>query len=622
MRANLHNPRGVVGQFALRGGNEGGETMSYYHMSMSNVSRAAGSSSLATASYITGETIHDELFKGMTYSYGNKDRILEHDIVLPMHADPKLNDVEALFNSIEKFETADNARTAKKIVVALPEECDIDTHRKIIKEYIKENITSEGYACCYALHLNNAGTNPHAHILIPNRRIDSTTGTWEKSKRKTVFALDNDGNKIPVIDSATGKQKIGPRNKKIWKRIPVDPNPLDKKEKLKSMRESWAKCCNKYLSAENQITHLSHKERGLIIKPTIHEGYYARKMEQEGKVSRRCEYNREIKKYNAELTTKINSNKNEINNLEHKRNQMKLFVKGLELNEQRIKGNAKLLQSNTPPFARENTMLRLRGSSLVLGGGRERSQNKENENILQMPLSGSGDNQLQRTRERGNTNDTRMHSEADVQLLNVEKKAVPNAPDPAAKARPEPVHQTQPPALTNPISPPKENNHLDKTSTPTPPEKRVRTRTSPGAIKQPTVGDWIKSSTVKLTNARNSMVYKLSSANSSLKQKLYAGIKCCDANLRLLNKAPATIKNKGLGISGASMPSPTPYNQTAEKSLLDIIKWASDATSCNLSKDLGIVGLSGKVIESDTSKALKNSIERDKDMDFDEDFEL
>ena len=641
--------------------------MSYYHMSMSNVSRAAGSSSLATASYITGELIHDEFLEGKVYSYGNKERILEHDIVLPDHTDPKLNNVEALFNSIEQFETGSNARTAKKIVVALPEECDIDTHRKIIKQYIEKNITAEGYACCYALHLNNAGTNPHAHILIANRQIDVLTGTWKKTKYKKEYALDNNGNKIPVIDPTTGKQKLGPRNTKVWKRINVEVNPLDKKEKLQSMRESWAKCCNKYLSADNQITHLSHKERGLITEPTIHEGYYARKIEQEGKISDLCEKNREIKKINAELVAEFNSNKESLKKSQHKLSNYKLIEKGFVLDEQRndwqrIKRNTNEIKGvNTEEYKRysngceienalQNSMLQLRGSSLVFGGRKgTEGQLFTNKSILktQMSLQNTWNSELQRADERRNTRDKSLLIEPDY--VKSDKPAISTAPDPAANASSEPVQQTQPspvstqtvesissPKASNPMRQNALNNLDGTTSTasapvvkdipepvkqiqpPSPsPVKKVRTRSK---LVKPTitVGDWIRKSTTNLKNIRGNMLSKLASARGDVKICLKAGIKYCDTNLNLLAKAPASLKTKSIGGYGASMPSSSNYNQSAEKSLSDLIKWATDATSCDLGKDLGIVGISGMKIESDIEKKLEQSIIKEEGIDIDD----
>src|SRR5699024_1730877 len=77
----------------------------------------------------------------------------------------------------------------------------------------------------------------------------------------------------------------------------------DSKERLNIWRENWAKMTNKYLENKGlteRISEKSYAEQGIEKQPTIHEGYVARKMEKEGKVSDRCEINRKIKKENYE----------------------------------------------------------------------------------------------------------------------------------------------------------------------------------------------------------------------------------------------------------------------------------------------------------------------------------
>ena len=50
-----------------------------------------------------------------------------------------------------------------------------------------------------------------------------------------------------------------------------------------------------------RIDHRSHAERGLLERPTVHEGVVARAMEKKGIISDRCELNRQIKADNALL---------------------------------------------------------------------------------------------------------------------------------------------------------------------------------------------------------------------------------------------------------------------------------------------------------------------------------
>ena len=162
--------------------------MAIYSCNISNVSRAKGSSSCATLSYISGEKVRDERL-GKSFRYGREERVILTETLLPEGAPVEFQNPAVLFNAIENYETAENARTAKKIMVALPKEFDLTMQKKVVDEFIEKQITSRGYACSYAIHHDKENMNPHAHILIANRQIDKKTGEWT-AKRKMEYALD------------------------------------------------------------------------------------------------------------------------------------------------------------------------------------------------------------------------------------------------------------------------------------------------------------------------------------------------------------------------------------------------------------------------------------------------
>lgn len=266
--------------------------MAIFHMSISNVSRAKGSSSCASLAYIAASKVYEERTH-QTYSYGRKERVMKVATLLPDGAPHAYADATQLFNAIEKYEQASSARTAKKIVVALPRELSLDESDEILTDFIRDNLCANGYCATYAIHRDKDGNNPHAHILVANRQINKK-GEWS-SKRKMEYALDEKGERIPLIDKKTGKQKVDKRNRKQWKRISAEQNPLDKKQFLEQLREAWAVECNKHLSQEDRIDHRSNAARGIDDIPTIHEGYAARAMEARGDVSERMEINRQIR---------------------------------------------------------------------------------------------------------------------------------------------------------------------------------------------------------------------------------------------------------------------------------------------------------------------------------------
>ncbi len=272
--------------------------MAIYSCNISNVSRATGSSSCATLSYIESEKVYDERLGETFYGFGRSERVEATGTLLPEGAPSRYQDPAVLFNELEMYETAANARTAKKIRVALPREFDLEKNIEVVEAYIRKNLTENRYAATYAIHNDEDNNNPHAHILVANRQINEK-GEWS-IKRKMEYALDDKGERIPILN-ADGTQKVDKRNRKQWKRINVEQNPLDKKEFLQELRESWATECNKYLAPDQQIDHRSNEARGIEDEPTIHEGYVAREIEKNGGISERCQISREIKERNSLL---------------------------------------------------------------------------------------------------------------------------------------------------------------------------------------------------------------------------------------------------------------------------------------------------------------------------------
>ena len=85
--------------------------MAIYSCNISNVSRAKGSSSCATFSYISGEKVRDERL-GKTFRYGREERVILTETLLPEGAPVEFQNPVVLFNAIEKYENTDNARTS------------------------------------------------------------------------------------------------------------------------------------------------------------------------------------------------------------------------------------------------------------------------------------------------------------------------------------------------------------------------------------------------------------------------------------------------------------------------------------------------------------------------------
>lgn len=274
--------------------------MAIYHCSIKNIGRSSGKSAIAASAYRSGEKLED-LETGVHHDYTKKRGIEYTEIILCKNAPREYQDRATLWNEVHKIEKVNDARLAREWELAIPKELSLEQGQKLVHDFGK-SLADEGMCVDIAIHDKGDG-NRHAHIMGTTRQIKEN-GEWG-AKEKKAYALDDKGERIPVIDPNTGEQKVDSRNRKQWHRVTVEANDWNKREKVEEWRERWAEYCNHYLKKENQIDHRSYKRQGIEQMPTIHEGYVARQIEQRGGNSEVCQLNRDIKEYNN-LTIKQN----------------------------------------------------------------------------------------------------------------------------------------------------------------------------------------------------------------------------------------------------------------------------------------------------------------------------
>lgn len=267
--------------------------MAIYHCSVKNIGRSGGKSAVASSAYRSGEKLED-LETGLSHDYTKKSGIKYTEIILCENAPKEYQDRATLWNEVQKAEKASDARLAREWELAIPKELSWEQGQKLVHDF-GQSLADEGMCVDIAIHDKGDG-NRHAHIMGTTRPIKEN-GEWG-AKEKKVYALNDRGERIPVIDPNTGEQKVDSRNRKQWQRVTVEANNWNKREKVEEWRERWAEHCNRYLEKENQIDHRSYERQGVEQVPTIHEGYVARQIEQRGEVSEVCQVNRDIREYN------------------------------------------------------------------------------------------------------------------------------------------------------------------------------------------------------------------------------------------------------------------------------------------------------------------------------------
>ena len=308
--------------------------MAIYHLEAKIVSRGAGRSAVAAAAYLSCSRMLNE-YDGVQHDYTRKQGLGWRQVFLPATAPAEWQDRETLWNAVEETETAKDSRLAREFVAALPIELSREEQIQLLQDFIKEQFVADGMCADAAIHdPYPPGHNPHAHILLTVRPLDEK-GKWQyKTEKEYLCVKDGEergftaaefkqaqadgwekqyqykvGKKkvymTPSAAQAQGYERISkyPKSTKYGRQNPITER-WNSDEQLVLWRQAWADVTNLHLERtghEERIDHRSHAERGLLERPTVHEGVVARAMEKKGIISDRCELNRQIRADNALL---------------------------------------------------------------------------------------------------------------------------------------------------------------------------------------------------------------------------------------------------------------------------------------------------------------------------------
>ena len=343
--------------------------MAIYHCSIQVVGRSAGRSSVAVAAYRSGSKL-TSMYDGVTSDYTKKNWIEFTEIRLPEQAPREYLEREKLWNAVEMSEKSRDSQLAREVELALPIEMNLEQQIELVREYVDHNFVKAGMCADIAIHnppltddrhrpINEEGKptkdqdemifrNPHAHILLTVRPIDSN-GKWESKSQKEYLCIRGNEEKGFTSEEFKIQKDNGwhkqfryytPENTKVWldemtanrlelKRVDRNPkcsqygrkNPTveywNQKERVEEWRKSWEVICNDKLleiGSEARIDSRSFETQGLEVLPTVHMGPQAYNMEKramrevmEGKDETEVEHsdvaqvNQEVKSYNKLL---------------------------------------------------------------------------------------------------------------------------------------------------------------------------------------------------------------------------------------------------------------------------------------------------------------------------------
>lgn len=212
---------------------------------------------MAAAAYLEDRLMYDARLD-RDFRFGS-DRTRKHETTVCLGSrlpDGTAIDTQRLWNAAEQAETRVNARTARRIMIALPVELSQEKQIEAIESFRRDLEKTYHVATTAAIHYEHEH-NPHCHLMITTREI-SQEGDKLFFGAKT-RSLD---------DKKTGSQEI------------------------ERIRESWELTCNRQLEMAHEkarIDRRSYERQGINVTPQIHLGLRSRALERKGLYSERIE---------------------------------------------------------------------------------------------------------------------------------------------------------------------------------------------------------------------------------------------------------------------------------------------------------------------------------------------
>ena len=236
--------------------------MAIYHFSAKVVSRANGSSAVASAAYRSASELHDDRLN-RDHDFSNKAGVIHSEVMLPKGAPERLNDRTTLWNEVEAGEKRKDAQLAREVEFSIPREMNEKQGVQLARDFVKKQFVDRGMVADLNVHWDKAkdGTpKPHAHVMMTMRDV--------------------------------GPEGFGKKNRD-W----------NSTELLKDWREAWAAHVNERmaeLGLEGRIDHRSYEAQGIGLEPQHKIGPAASRRPEQGLEAERIEDHTRIARENGE----------------------------------------------------------------------------------------------------------------------------------------------------------------------------------------------------------------------------------------------------------------------------------------------------------------------------------
>ncbi|HAU0773458.1 TPA: Ti-type conjugative transfer relaxase TraA [Legionella pneumophila] len=157
-----------------------GDSVAIAFAQVSIHSRSKGHSAVAAAAYRSGARLYDDRI-GRTYDFSKRHDVVFSEIVLPDGGTDSFLERNYLWNEVERAENRSNSQLCKDFVLALPRELNLLQQIELAKRFAQTHFVEKGLPADISIHDNGDG-NPHAHILIPTRRLENNRFSKYKAR--------------------------------------------------------------------------------------------------------------------------------------------------------------------------------------------------------------------------------------------------------------------------------------------------------------------------------------------------------------------------------------------------------------------------------------------------------
>ena len=236
--------------------------MAIYHFSAKVVSRANGSSAVASAAYRSASELHDDRL-GRDHDFSNKAGVIHSEVMLPEGAPARLSDRATLWNEVEAGEKRKDAQLAREVEFSIPREMSEKQGIALARDFVQTQFVDRGMVADLNVHWDRAkdgSPKPHAHVMLAMRDV--------------------------------APEGFGQKNRD-W----------NSTELLKDWREAWSVHVNERmaeLGLEGRIDHRSYETQGIGLEPQHKIGPAASRRPEQGLEAERIEDHARIARENGD----------------------------------------------------------------------------------------------------------------------------------------------------------------------------------------------------------------------------------------------------------------------------------------------------------------------------------